>query len=154
EDICANCGADLSTIDVPQPPLEFHDTVLGEHLERLGLREPEIVEPTISAGDAVRRMHQAATDCLLVCEGGRLVGIFTDGDAVVKVAGKPLAAAGLAELMTPDPVILRPEDTLAVAIHKMAIGGFRHIPIVDAADRPIAVVSATDVFQHIVAALG
>ena len=39
--------------------------------------------------------------------------------------------------MTPDPVVLRSEDTLAVAIHKMAVGGFRHIPIVDerAADR-------------------
>jgi CBS domain-containing protein len=154
EDTCANCGADLSTSDVPQPALEFHDTVFGEHLDRLGLREPEIVEPMISIGDAVRRMHQAATDCLLVCEGDRLVGIFTDRDAVVKVAGKPLAASGLAELMTRDPVVLRPEDTLAVAIHKMAVGGFRHIPVVDEADRPIAVVSATDVFQHIVAALG
>ena len=33
-------------------------------------------------------MHEAGTDCLLVCDGDRLVGIFTDRDAVVKVAGK------------------------------------------------------------------
>ena len=29
EDNCANCGADLRTADIPQPALEFHDTVLG-----------------------------------------------------------------------------------------------------------------------------
>jgi hypothetical protein len=33
--------------------------------------------------------------------------------------------------MTPDPVVLDHDDTIAVAIHKMAVGGFRHIPIVD-----------------------
>ena len=42
--------------------------------------------------------------------------------------------------MTPDPVVLRPDDRLAVAIHKMAVGGFRHIPVVDASGRPIGVV--------------
>ena len=34
-------------------------------------------------------------------------------------------------LMTPDPVVLRHDDTTAIALHKMAVGGFRHIPIVE-----------------------
>jgi len=55
--------------------------------------------------------------------------------------------------MTPDPVVLRRDDPIAVAINKMAVGGFRHVPIVDAG-RPIAVVSAKDVFRHISARLG
>ena len=55
---------------------------------------------------------------------------------MVKVAGKGLSASAVREFMTPDPVVLRPDDTLAVAIHKMAVGGFRHIPVVDAAGRP------------------
>jgi predicted transcriptional regulator len=154
EDTCANCGADLATSDVPQPALEFHDTVLGEHLASLGVGEPNVVEPGIAVSDAVRRMHDAATDCLLVCDGERLVGIFTDRDAVVKVAGKGLSASAVREFMTPDPVVLRPDDTLAVAIHKMAVGGFRHIPVVDASGRPTAVVSAADVFRHLATALG
>jgi CBS domain-containing protein len=58
------------------------------------------------------------------------------------------------DFMTPDPVVLRPDDTLAVAIHKMAVGGFRHIPVVDASGRPTAVVSAADVFRHLATALG
>jgi CBS domain-containing protein len=50
--------------------------------------------------------------------------------------------------MTSDPVILRSGDPVAVAIHKMAVGGFRHVPIVKAGV-PVAVVSAKDVFRHL-----
>ena len=153
EDTCANCGADLAASDVPQPAIEFRDTILGSHLDALGVGEPSVVDPALPVSDAVRRMHEAGTDCLLVCDGDRLVGIFTDRDAVVKVAGKA-ATAAVRDVMTRDPVVLRPDDRLAVAIHKMAVGGFRHVPVVDAKGRPTAVVSAADVFRHIVAALG
>jgi CBS domain-containing protein len=51
--------------------------------------------------------------------------------------------------MTRDPVVLRHDDPIAVAIHKMAVGGFRHIPIVDGGGQPTGVVSAKDVFRHI-----
>ena len=49
--------------------------------------------------------------------------------------------------------MLRHDDTLAVAIHKMAVGGFRHIPIVEGS-KPIGVVAAADIFRHLVAGLG
>ena len=99
-------------------------------------------------------MHEEGTDCLLVCDRGRLVGIFTDRDAVVRVAGKRLDAFDVRDFMTPDPVVLRHEDTLAVAVHKMAVGDFRHIPIVDESGSPVGVVAAADVFRHIANALG
>jgi len=83
----------------------------------------------------------------------QLIGIFTDRDAVVKAAGKRLDAFDVRDFMTPDPVVLRRDDTIAVAIHKMAVGEFRHIPIVDDG-RPIGVVSAADVFRHLVRSLG
>ena len=91
---------------------------------------------------------------LVAFDGDQMVGIFTDRDAVVKVAGRTIGSAAVRDVMTPDPVVLRPDDTLAVAIHKMAVGGFRHIPVVDAAGRPTAVVSAADVFRHLATALG
>ena len=153
EDACANCGADLMTSDIPQPAVEFGDTILGEHLDALGVGPLHAVEPTVAVAEAIRQMHEAGTDCLLICDAGRLVGIFTDRDAVVKVAGKRLDAFDVRDFMTPDPVVLRRDDTLAVAIHKMAIGGFRHIPLIDG-DEPIGVVAAADVFRHIVRSLG
>lgn len=153
EAVCANCGADLSTSDVPQSLADYHVTVLGEHLDALGIGAPTIVEPSMPVAVALRLMHTSGADCLLVCDQDRLVGIFTDRDAAVKAVDKRLQLFKVRDFMTPDPVVLRSEDTLAVAIHKMAIGGFRHIPIVEG-DRPLGVVSAADVFRHLVASLG
>jgi signal-transduction protein with cAMP-binding, CBS, and nucleotidyltransferase domain len=153
EATCDNCGADLSTSDTPHAAREYNDTILGEHLEALGIGKPVIIEPTVPVAEAIRRMHVAGTDCLLVCDAGRLLGIFTDRDAVVKVAGKRLDAFDVRDFMTADPVVLRLEDTLAIAMHKMAVGEFRHIPIVDGG-RPIGVVTAADLFRHLVASLG
>jgi CBS domain-containing protein len=153
EDTCANCGADLRTADVPQPALEYHDTVLGAQLEVLEVGHPLTVGPAAAVSDAIRQMHESGRDCLLVIDGGRLVGIFTDRDAVLKVAGRPADGVAVRDVMTPDPVVLRRDDTLAVAINKMAVGGFRHIPVVDG-NEPLGVVAAADVFRHIAASLG
>ena len=72
---------------------------------------------------------------------------------MAKAVDKRLALYHVRDFMTPDPVVLRPEDTIAVAIHKMAVGEFRHIPIVEDG-RPIGVVAAADVFRHLVRSLG
>ena len=68
-------------------------------------------------------MQDAESDCVLVTVDDRLVGIFTDRDAVVKAAGKHLDAFHVRDFMTADPVVLRHDDPIAIAIHKMAVGG-------------------------------
>ena len=153
EDSCAECGADLSLSNTPQALADYHDTILGDHLEALGIGSPTLVEPTMAVAAPLRLMHESGIDCLLVSDEGRLVGIFTDRDAAVKAVDKRLGLFRIRDFMTPDPVVLRREDSLAVAIHKMAVGEFRHIPVVDEG-RPIGVVSAADVFRYLVASLG
>ena len=152
-DICDNCGADLAGRDTPERAVDYRGRLLGEHLDELGISAPVVVDAATKAGEAVRLMHEQAADCLLVCEDDRLVGVFTDRDAVLKLAGRALDDVPLTELMTRDPVVLRHDDTIAVAINKMAVGGFRHIPIVDGG-RPTGVVSARDVFHHLAETLG
>ncbi|MFL5779126.1 MAG: cyclic nucleotide-binding/CBS domain-containing protein [Chloroflexota bacterium] len=151
-EICDNCGAELFGHDVPQSVTTFHGRLLGEHLDELGPSEPVVVSPDTPVVDAIHEMQEAEADCVLVTNGNRLVGIFTDRDAVVKVAGKRQDAFHVRDFMTPDPVVLRHDDPIAVAIHKMAVGGFRHIPIVEFG-RPTGVVSVSDVFRHLVEVL-
>jgi CBS domain-containing protein len=99
-------------------------------------------------------MQAEGVDSLLVMHDGRLVGIFTERDALLKLADKQqLDLFDVRDAMTRDPVVLRPEDSLAVAIHKMAVGGFRHIPVMDG-DRPVGIIAARDIFHHVLAALG
>jgi CBS domain-containing protein len=147
-DSCDNCGAELAGHDLPQPAVTFHSTLLGEHLDSLGSPPPIIVPPDTPLDVAVANMHAAGADCVLVVADKRLVGIFTDRDAVVKAAGLKLEALYVRDYMTPDPVVLRHDDPIAVAIHKMAVGGFRHIPILEDG-RPTGVVTARDVFHHL-----
>jgi CBS domain-containing protein len=154
EDICENCGADLSNADTPQATTSFQGELLGRHLDELGAPRPKVAEQSTAVGEVIARMQSESLDCVLVTDEGKLVGIFTDRDAVLKVAGgRSDLNRPVGELMTPDPVILRREDPIAVALNKMAVGGFRHVPIVDRGT-PVSVVSARDVFRHIAQRLG
>ena len=154
EDNCENCGADLRTSDIPQPAIDFRGRLLGQHLDALHALPPRTLDASATASEAIRLMHEAEIDCVLVTDRGRLVGIFTDRDAVLKVAGARADHASLRDVMTRDPVVLRHDDPIAVAINKMAVGGFRHIPIVDGGGLPTGVVSAKDVFAHIASIIG
>ena len=147
-DICDNCGADIFGHDIPQQAPSFKGELLGEHLDKLGAPRPIELTPDTPLDVAIARMHEADADHVLVVADGRLVGIFTDRDAVVKAAGRRLASFQVGDFMTPDPVVLRHDDSIAVAIHKMAVGGFRHIPILEDG-RPTGVVTARDVFHHL-----
>ncbi len=152
DDTCANCGADLWSADTPQQATTFRGQLLGLHLDELGAPEPHLIDVGASIDEAIRRMQADGADCLLVTEAGALVGIFTDRDAILKVAGQPAAGRTVGDVMTHDPVILRSGDPVAVAIHKMAGGGFRHVPFVKGGV-PVGVVSARDVFRHLAADL-
>jgi CBS domain-containing protein len=153
DDTCANCGADLWNSDTPQSATSFRGRLLGMHLDELGAPAPELIDAGAGVDDAIAHMQAEGIDCLLVTDGGALVGIFTDRDAILKVAGRPSAGLTIGDVMTSDPVILRSGDPVAVAIHKMAVGGFRHVPIVDRGEAT-GVVSARDVFRHLAAGLG
>jgi len=52
--------------------------------------------------------------------------------------------------MTPDPEVLGLADPIAYALNKMSVGGFRHIPLVDATGRPVGIVSVKDIVDYIV----
>jgi CBS domain-containing protein len=151
-DNCDNCGADLRTVDIPRPGSEFEARLVGEDLATLHPASPLIVAPATPVLDAIRTMRDHNAEAVLVADDGHLVGIFTERDALLKVAGKSIDGVQVEDVMKRDPVVLRPHDSVAVAIHKMAVGSFRHIPLVDDG-RPTGVVSSRDLFRHIISIL-
>ncbi len=152
DDLCANCGGDLRTSDIPLAATPFERLLVDVRLIAVETRAPVTMPVSGTVGDALALMRDRQRACIVVVDGDRLAGIFTERDAIVKLGG---AAGGegigrrpIREVMTADPVVLRADDSVAVAVQKMAVGGFRHIPLVDGG-RPIGVVSAADVFRHI-----
>ncbi len=149
-DVCESCGHDLRNLDLPSAEDKFTEHLLNDRLGELGAEEPQAVAPGDPVALAIHLMQRHATGCVLVHEGEQLVGILTERDVLLKAAGDKvdLNAVAVREIMTPDPVILREEDTLVVALHKMSIGGFRHIPLVTRG-RATRIVSIQDVFRHV-----
>ncbi len=118
----------------------------------LKLRKPVTVDLNKSVRDALSVMQSKKFGCLLVTHGGALAGILTERDIVGKALGRErdLDAIPVKEVMTPDPVALQPDDSVAFVLNAMHVGGYRHVPIVDEKNRPLAVVSVKDVIGFIV----
>lgn len=152
-DQCDNCGADLRSADIPEPGSAFEASLVDVPLAAVKHHTPLTITPDASAADAVRQMQAANVGCLLVEDAaGALAGVLSERDLLLRLNGTRLEGVTVADLMTRDPVVLRDTDSVAVAIHKMAIGGFRHIPLV-ADGHATGIVSARDIFAHILAAL-
>jgi CBS domain-containing protein len=96
-------------------------------------------------------MREGNRGAVLVVSNGTLVGIFTERDVLMKVAGQStdLEHTAVSQVMTVDPVTLPVEATVAFALNKMLIEGFRHIPLVDDQNRPVAVVSMRDLIDYL-----
>jgi CBS domain-containing protein len=150
-DECANCGFDLMSVDIPAPSTQFEAELVRIPLSSLAVEQPLTISSTAAAGDAVKQMQEAAAGCLVVVDNGSIRGVLSERDLVMKLDDANVDGMTVADLMTPDPVVLRPDDSIAVAINKMAVGGFRHIPLV-VDGRTTGIVSARDIFRHILGA--
>lgn len=110
------------------------------------------VDPDTSIRDTINEMVSKSVGCVLVIEDGALVGVFSERDVLSKVVADniDMDATSVSQLMTPGPETLPEESELVYALHKMTIGGYRHVPLLDASGTPVAVVSMRDIVDYIV----
>ena len=92
------------------------------------------VEPGVRLTEVAQRMVDRDVGAVLVCDGGRLVGILTERDVLRAVAGGLDESSVVADWMTRDPDTLDPDETTRQAATLMIHGGFRHLPITDGSD--------------------
>jgi CBS domain-containing protein len=93
------------------------------------------VTPTTRVGEAVALMAQHRIGSVLVMEGARLVGIFTERDTVRALSQTYDAPSHeVASWMTSDPITVRPETETAEALRTMLANNFRHLPVMQGDD--------------------
>ncbi|MGH7810977.1 MAG: CBS domain-containing protein [Candidatus Binatia bacterium] len=149
-DNCEECLHDLSFFDVPTPTggLQMHlreDKVSHIPYDRLVL-----VGPRDSVAHAISRIKSIGIGQAVVVEEDKLIGILTERDLLNKVAGREvdLQKLPVSEVMTPYPETIGERDALRVIINKMAVGEYRHVPIVRDG-HPVGIISAKAVANHI-----
>lgn len=108
-------------------------------------QEPLTAPVHTTVAEAARLMKQSQVGAIMVVEGNKLVGIFTERDALYAVIANSRDArtTPLSEVMTRDPKAIHPDKPLEDALHLMHEHGFRHVPVVEHG-RPIGMVSARD----------
>ncbi|MBK9114414.1 MAG: CBS domain-containing protein [Betaproteobacteria bacterium] len=124
-------------------------------LRTIVAKQPPVIAPkSASVLEAARTMKLHNVGALLVVDGTRLAGIFTERDALFRVlaAGLDPAHTRVADAMTPQPQTIHPDEPFLHALRVMHKGRFRHLPVVEF-DRPLGMVSARDALDDDLEAL-
>jgi CBS domain-containing protein len=117
---------------------------------------PLVVRPRDSVCEVIGAMADRHEAAALVATVDGLAGIFTERDYLVRVvaAGRSAETTMVGSVMTPDPDTLRLDDDVTYAINRMAVRGYRNVPIVDESGRPLALVGVRDVVSHLAEIFG
>lgn len=162
------------TVDLPVPFLEWSVYVLllfglvvavgifihrgrteqSEPLRKLMEERPATIHsvgPDLSVTDCVRQMNELKIGAMLVMEGNRLAGIFTERDAMTRVLGAGLdpTRTPISEVMSPDPVCVTPATTVEEARAMVTTKRIRHLPVLDDG-RIVGMVSSGDLTHWLV----
>lgn len=114
-------------------------------------RAVHAVGPDTPVMECARKMTAEKVGALVVTDGERLTGIFTERDALNKVlaAGRDPARTRVCEVMTKDPFCVAPSLTVGAAMQLVTQRRFRHLPVVQEG-RLLAVVSSGDLTHWMV----
>ena len=89
--------------------------------------------PDTTVSMAAKLMAGRKVGAVMVVADQKLVGIFTERDAVNRVIAqdRDVQTTPLAEVMTADPVTVSPDKSFGYALLVMHENGFRHLPVME-----------------------
>ena len=111
-----------------------------------------LVQPAITVYEALELMVHKNIGALLVSDQGKFVGIFTERDYARKVIlkGKTSKETLISEIMTENPVTVKPDDSIDDCMKLMTEKFIRYIPVLENGNL-IGVISIGDVVKYIIA---
>jgi CBS domain-containing protein len=99
----------------------------------------------------VEEMKARGRGAVLVEEDGALVGIFTERDLLNRLDHRDgmWSHVIVRDVMTPLPMVIHREDSLAEALRRLTQGRRRHLPIVDGKGTVLGLISIRDILSYI-----
>lgn len=150
-DVCEACGQPLSDLHLPKPATVIEQSLLADRVDVLNPREPLTVAPSTEVREVLQRLVEKQVGCAVVVENEKVVGIFSERDALIKmnVDFEELGQCPVSQFMTPQPQTLEVTSKIAFAVRQMDLGGYRHVPIVDADGHLTGVISVRDILRYL-----
>ena len=136
--------------------LIFDASILQEPASTIPSQKVLAHSQDTAVATALATMKYKNCSSVIVTRSGRkdspVIGIFTERDVLARVIDRTgdLELLPLSNVMTPDPMVGTQDSTLAWLLHFMSIKGKRHIPIVDADNHPLCVISVHDIVTFLV----
>ncbi len=130
--------------------MDFKLSLQSEPASSAYLDEPLAITPDATVADVLQLLRAQKTAAVLVCEEDKLVGVFTERDALRLMADAQLHSRPVREVMSTDLVTLGQDAKISEAIQRMAEGGYRHLPMVQADGQPVGVVGAPGIVHYLV----
>ncbi len=157
-DLCEECRQPLADLHLPTPATLVERSLLKDRVSIL-LEEdnlPISVHPDKPVGEVLRLMVERRIGCVLVVNEGKLVGIFSERDALLKlnIDAAKLAEEPVSQFMTPSPQALQANVKIAFAVHTMDLGSYRHLPIVDEDGCATSIISVRDILNYLSREIG
>ena len=154
EDRCVQCFHSLMQRDLPQPRKDdrFQQAMMTAPISELITGKDLLVaSPTDTLDKIVDTFKFEKKNCILIYRKKKMVGILSNRDLLWKVAGvhQDLSKVKVEAIMTRNPEFVRVEDPIAYVVNKMAMGGFRHVPVLSADGTPITIITIKDVLSYL-----
>lgn len=130
---------------------DLESVLLQDTLKDIQFNSALVLDEQASLYEAVRMMRRHRQACVLITREGRLAGIFTEHDVLMKIVdtGIDLEHTAVRSYMTPDPVALPADAGVAYALNKMVVDGFHRLPLVDSEGHPVGVVSMRNIIGYL-----
>ncbi len=108
-------------------------------------------DPDLSLSNAISTLKSANVGSLVVVDGAKVVGIFTERDVLMKCALQdiPWGSAKISDFMTKNPTCVQRFESIGNVLVKMNEGKFRHIIIVDSYGNLEKVISQREIVDYI-----
>ena len=111
-------------------------------------RKVVVVEPDTPVRIAAQRMKDKMVGCLVVLDGDRPVGVFTDRDIAIRVVGEGKnSETPVKEVMTKDPITVNEDASLFELTKAFREAAVRRLVVVDKEGKLKCIVSIDDVLE-------
>jgi len=150
-DECEECGQPLSDVHSGAPANNVERALIKDRVTALGPKQPCTVAPNTTVGEVLHQMAANRIGCVIIVDGGKPVGIFSERDALLKLNTEAVALSDhpISEFMTANPETLEGSAKIAFAVQRMDLGGYRHLPIVSSDNQLQGIISVRAILNYL-----
>lgn len=156
---CPDCGKenlegadDCQYCSSPRAPRDaargMEKRILEGTASLLSPRPAVWASPSDTLEGAVKKMREEKVGCVLVLVAGRLVGVLSEWELLLRASDGPLGGRTVEQVMRPESTCLSETDGVAFAFNQLASSGYRHMPV-RMKDGSYGVISARDLLSYL-----